>query len=113
MVWRMATGAGSTALRIEPSGAVTLNSSSEPALFGISAPRTHLNHFFTCVRNRETPISDLKSHNLMLNICHAINIALRLNKNLNYDPAARNFGNDSLANSLIGREQRKGFETEI
>lgn len=79
-------------------------------LFGQSVPKSHFDNFFNCVRDRETPISDLKSHNLMLNICHAINIAMRLNRNLKYDPAARNFGSDVDANNLVSREQRKGFE---
>ena len=82
-------------------------------LFGQSAPKSHIAHFFDCVRSRETPISDLKSHNYMLNICHAINISLRLNRNVIYDPAARNFGSYQLANNMIGREQRKGFETDV
>ena len=38
MVWRMATGAGNGALRMEPSGAATTNGASEPALFGIVRP---------------------------------------------------------------------------
>ena len=79
-------------------------------LFGQSLPKSHMQHFFDCVRDRQSPISDLKSHNLMLNICHAINIALRLNRSVTYDPAARNFGDDKLANSFVEREQRKGFE---
>lgn len=79
-------------------------------LFGQPVPKSHIDNFIECVRERKTPISDLKSHNLMLNICHAINVAMRLNRTLTYDPAARNFGTDQVANSFVGREQRKGFE---
>ena len=82
-------------------------------LFGQPAPKTHIDNFIECVRERKTPISDLKSHNLMLNICHAINIAMRLNRSLTYDPAARNFGSDEIANSMVAREQRKGFEIVV
>ena len=46
----------------------------------------------------------------MLNVCHAINIALRLNRKLTYDPKARKFVGDDLANSFVAREQRKGYE---
>ena len=82
-------------------------------LFGQSAPKSHFDNFIDCVRDRDTPISDVKSHNLMLNICHAINIAMRLNRNLTYDPAARNFGSDEDANKMVRREQRKGFEISV
>ena len=79
-------------------------------LFGQDLPKSHIANFIDCVRERKQPISDMVSHNLMLNVCHAINIALRLNKSVTYDPAAKSFGNDELANSLVAREQRKGFE---
>lgn len=79
-------------------------------MFGQEAPTSHIEHFFECVKERKQPISDLKSHNLMLNLCHAINIAMRLNRSVTYDPAARNFGDNAKANSLLKREQRKGFE---
>ena len=79
-------------------------------IFGQDVPKSHIDNFMQCVRERKQPISDMVSHNLMLNICHAINIALRFNKSLEYDPASRKFIGDDLANSLVSREQRKGFE---
>ena len=79
-------------------------------LFGQSIPKSHLAHFFDCVRERKSPISDLQSHNLMLNVCHSVNVALRLNRTLVYDPLARNFGDDELANSHLAREQRMGYK---
>lgn len=79
-------------------------------LFGQPVPVSHIDNFVQSVRSRKQPISDLSSHNLMLNICHAINVALRLNRTITYDPAARNFGSDEVANSFVAREQRKGYE---
>ena len=79
-------------------------------LFGQSIPKSHISHFIECVRERKSPISDLKSHNLMLNVCHAINVALRLNRTLVYDPLKRNFGEDTEANNHLTREQRIGYE---
>ncbi len=38
IMWRIATGAGSWALTMQPAGATTRIGSSEPALFGISGP---------------------------------------------------------------------------
>lgn len=79
-------------------------------LYGQPMPKNHMDNFMECVKSRKTPISDLQSHNCMLNVCHAINIALRLNRKLTYDPKARKFVGDDLANSFVAREQRKGYE---
>jgi hypothetical protein len=48
-----------------------------------------------------------------MNVCHAINVALRLNREVVYDTKAENFGDDELANSFIERQQRKGFEINV
>ena len=81
-------------------------------VFGSKLPKSHMHNFFDCVKSRKQPISDVVSHNCMLDICHAINIAMRLNKKIVFDPKAKNFGDDALANSFISREQRKGYEIE-
>ena len=73
----------------------------------------HMNNFMECVKTRKTPASDMLSHHRMLNVCHAINIAMRLNRKVVYDPKTESFGDDSLANSFIERQQRSGFEVEV
>lgn len=70
----------------------------------------HMANFMDCVKTRKTPASDMLSHHRMLNVCHAINVAMRLNRKIVFDPKTETFGNDELANSFIEREQRKGFE---
>ena len=82
-------------------------------VYGRPKPVSHMAHFMECVRNRAQPISDVKSHNAMLNVCHAINIAMRLDRPLTYDPAARRFVGDDQANSFLGRECRKGYEISV
>lgn len=69
--------------------------------------------FFDCIKSRETPSSDVASHHKAMNVCHAINVALRLNREVVYDTKAENFGDDALANSFIERQQRKGFEIDV
>lgn len=73
----------------------------------------HMNNFFDCVKSRKTPVSDVTTHHRMLSICHAINIALRLNRKLVFDPSTDSFVNDELANSFVGREQRRGYEITV
>ena len=41
------------------------------------------------MKSRKQPISDVWSHNRMLEICHLSNIAMRLGRELNWDPVKR------------------------
>jgi hypothetical protein len=72
----------------------------------------HMKNFMDCVKSRKTPASDMQSHHRMLNVCHAINVAMRLNRKVTFDPKTETFGNDELANSFIEREQRPGYEVD-
>ena len=72
-----------------------------------------MKNFFDCVLTRKTPASDLQSHHRMLNVCHGINIAMRLNRKVVFDPSTETFGDDELANSFIEREQREGYEIDV
>ena len=65
------------------------------------------------MESREHPISDVWSHNRMLETCHLANIAIRLGRELNWDPAKREIIGDEEANSFLSRENRKGFEIEM
>ncbi len=82
-------------------------------VYGRPKPESHMAHFMQCVKNREQPISDVKSHNEMLNVCHAINIAMRLNRTLTYDPKSRTFVGDEQANSFVSRERREGYDIVV
>jgi predicted dehydrogenase len=82
-------------------------------LYGQPLPPSHIQNFVECVSARQQPIADVVSHNRMLNVCHAINIAMRLNKTVIFDPETRRFVDDELANSLVEREQRRGYEIDV
>jgi len=69
-----------------------------------------MKNFMECVKTRKSPSSDVQSHHRMLNVCHAINIAMRLGRTVTYDPKTESFGSDEKANSFVAREQRKGYE---
>lgn len=86
---------------------------STPDLGDLGAEGYHMKNFMECVKTRKTPASDVVSHNRMLNVCHAINVALRLNRKVTYDPRTESFGDDRQANSFIEREQRKGYEIVV
>jgi predicted dehydrogenase len=73
----------------------------------------HMENFFECCRDRSVPVSDVWTHHRALTTCHLGNIALRLNRTLNWDADKEEITGDSEANSFLGREQRKGFEITV
>lgn len=84
-----------------------------PDLGGFGSDGYHMKNFMQCLKTRKTPASDVQSHNRMLNVCHAVNVALRLGRAVTYDPKTESFGDDRLANSFVEREQRKGYEIHV
>ncbi|GIW79077.1 MAG: oxidoreductase [Gemmatales bacterium] len=73
----------------------------------------HMTNFFTCVKDRSLPVSDVFSHHRALSTCHLANIAIRLKRNLKWDPKAEQIVGDKEANAWLAREQRKGFEISL
>jgi predicted dehydrogenase len=70
----------------------------------------HMGNFFDCVQARKTPISDVESQHRSVSTCHLGNIALQLGRTLKWDPVGEAFVDDTEADALRSREQRKGFE---
>ena len=82
-------------------------------LYGRSKPESHMKNFVDCIKSRQQPISDVASHNQMLAVCHAANIAMRLGRKLTLDTTTGSFVGDEQANSFVQREQRKGYEITV
>lgn len=82
-------------------------------VYGGPVSANHTANFIEGMRSREQPISDVWSHNRMLEICHLSNIAMRLGREVQWDPAKREIVGDSQANAFLGREYRKGYEIEM
>ncbi|MCY2976076.1 MAG: Gfo/Idh/MocA family oxidoreductase [Planctomycetota bacterium] len=82
-------------------------------VYGGKVSENHTANFIEAMKSRKQPISDVWSHNRMLEICHLSNIAMRLNRELKWDPVKREIIGDSQANSFIARENRKGFEINM
>lgn len=81
------------------------------AIYGGPVSENHTHNFTEAIKSRKQPISDVWTHNRMLEICHLSNIAMRLGRELKWDPAKREIVGDEQANSFLSRESRKGFET--
>ena len=82
-------------------------------VYGGPVSENHTANFTEAMKSRKQPISDVWSHNRMLEICHLSNIAMRLNRPLNWDAAKREITGDDQANSFLSRENRKGFEINM
>ncbi|MCP4786132.1 MAG: Gfo/Idh/MocA family oxidoreductase [Fuerstiella sp.] len=82
-------------------------------VYGGKVSANHTANFIEGMNSRKQPISDVWTHNRMLEICHLSNIAMRLDRELKWDPAKREIIGDAQANSFLSRENRKGYEINM
>ncbi|WP_390623537.1 Gfo/Idh/MocA family protein [Stieleria maiorica] len=82
-------------------------------VYGGPVSENHTANFIDAMRSRKQPISDVWTHNRMLEICHLSNIAMRLGRELNWDADKREVVGDDQANSFLSRPIRKGFEINM
>jgi predicted dehydrogenase len=82
-------------------------------IYGGPVSENHTANFTDAMKSRKQPVSDVWTHNRMLEICHLSNIAMRLNRELNWDPTKREIIGDDQANSFLSRENRKGYEIKL
>lgn len=83
------------------------------AVYGGKVSANHTANFIEAMQSRQQPISDVWSHNRMLEICHLSNIAMRLGRELKWDAATREIVGDAQANAFLSRENRAGFEIKL
>lgn len=79
-------------------------------LFKGKKPGNHMANFIECVRDRGEPVSDVYTHHRALTTCHLANIAIRLDRKLQWDAVKEEIVGDVDANKWLTREQRKGYE---
>lgn len=73
----------------------------------------HWANFLKCVDERKEPISDVHSHMRMLNICHLTGIAARLGRGIKWDDKTEQIVGDDVANSMLKRPYREGYEINM
>ena len=71
---------------------------------------SHMANFYWACRDRKEVISDVSSHMQALSICHLANIAMRLDRPMQWDPQAEIVVDDNEAARWLSRPQREGFE---
>ena len=82
-------------------------------VYGGKVSENHTANFIEGMKARKQPISDVWSHNRMLEICHLSNIAMRVGRELKWDPTKREIVGDAQANAFLSRESRKGYEINM
>ncbi len=83
------------------------------AVYGGPVSENHTANFIAAMRLRTQPISDVWTHNRMLETCHLANIAIRLGRELAWDPVKREIVGDDQANSFLSRESREGYAIDM
>ncbi|MDR2762032.1 MAG: gfo/Idh/MocA family oxidoreductase, partial [Planctomycetaceae bacterium] len=71
---------------------------------------SHTTDWINCIYSGKQTIGHLESGIRTATICHLLNIARYLGRNLKWDPAKEEFIGDAEANTWLKREHRKGFE---
>ncbi len=69
--------------------------------------KNHLRNFIDCVISREQPIAPIETAHRSITIAHLGNIAMKLGRDLQWDPAAERFVNDDEANGRLSRPYRE------
>lgn len=67
----------------------------------------HYQNFIDCIKTREKPICDVEIGHRSASVCHLGNIAMRIGRELNWDPDNETFVNDPAANRWLNKPMRK------
>jgi predicted dehydrogenase len=66
----------------------------------------HVRNFIDCVKSRQDPVEPVEVGHRTATICHLGNIAMKLRRKLQWDPAREQFVNDEEANGMLTRPMR-------
>jgi len=74
---------------------------------------SHMTDWINCIYDGRKPICHLEAGIRTASICHILNIARYVGRNLTWDPVKEEFVNDAEANTWLKREHRAGFEQPV
>ena len=72
----------------------------------LTVSNDHWGSFLECIRTRQTPVSSIDAAVRTDTVCHLCDVAMRLGRRLQWDPATERFVNDAPANRLLRRAWR-------
>lgn len=73
----------------------------------LEVSKNHHQNFLDCIKSRKRPIADVEIGHRSATVCHLGNIAVRLGRKLQWDPAAERIAGDETANAMLSRPYRK------
>ena len=73
----------------------------------------HMQNFFDCIQNGGKAISDPHTHHRSCSACHLANIAMQLNRKLQFDPVKEDFVGDEEASAMLKRKQRSKYSIYV
>lgn len=68
--------------------------------------RDHHENWLDCIKSRERPICDVEIGYRSVTVCHLGNLAIKLGRELNWDPEKEQFVGDDQANLLLSKPMR-------
>ncbi|MCH2200703.1 MAG: Gfo/Idh/MocA family oxidoreductase [Fuerstiella sp.] len=72
----------------------------------------HMGNFFDCVKTRKQPVCDVEIGHRSASVCHLGVLAIRLGRELKFDPVNESFINDAEADRWLRREMRAPWSCE-
>jgi hypothetical protein len=73
----------------------------------------HMLNFFECIKSGKQPVANVWDHVRAVNACHFANIAMLVDRKIQWDPQAKQFIGDEEANALRRRKQRAPYQIEV
>jgi hypothetical protein len=70
---------------------------------------SHHSDFFSCVRSRQRPITDVEIGHRTASVCHLSGIAENLGRAIRWDPVKEEIIGDPMAASMLDRPRRAPY----
>lgn len=99
-----------TSNKIQASSDEILNSPIGEDEIRLPVSDNHYRNWIDAVKSRQDPIEPVEVGHRTTSICHCGNIAMRLKRKLQWDPAAERFVGDDEANGMLRREYREPWK---
>ncbi len=96
----------------EASNPALLTSEIGPDEIHLYKSENHFRNFIDCVMSREQPVAPVETAHRSITIAHLGNIAIRLGRDLKWDPVAEQIIGDEEANRMTSRPMRDPWKLE-
>jgi predicted dehydrogenase len=74
------------------------------------ATTAHVRNFLDCVKSREEPVATVEIGHRSASVCHLGNVAIRLGRDVRWDPQQERFPGDDEADEMLWRPQRSPWQ---